>query len=293
MRPRLGRGPDIHPKDLPFWGVLPLWGVGVWVWVHTLLYPYWQTIGADSVAYYVTRHHESNLYWLPPLVDGAYLYSPAFAQVIWPFTWLPWSLFVTAWAVGEAALLAWLLAPLGWKWGLPLFTLACGFEIPLGNIYPLLALSVVVGMRRPAAWAFPLLTKVLTGVGLLWFAARREWRALVIASLTTAAIVAVSFLIAPHQWSEWITFLRHNDKGGKYFAHARYVLAALITIWAGLRSKAWLVPVAMTLATPVWSLASLVILAAIPRLSSMSFLRAADMGRVGAVESAQPGYRGQ
>ena len=293
MRPRLGRGPDIHPKDMPYWGLLPLWGVGVWAWVHAFLYPYWHVIGADSIAYYVTRHHESNLYWLPPLTDGAYLYSPAFAQAIWPFTWLPWSMFAALWAVMEAAVLAWLLAPLGWRWGPPLLLLACGIEIPLGNIFPLLALSVAVGMRRPAAWAFPLLTKVTPGVGLLWFAVRREWRAMVVAFLTTSAIVMISWLIAPHQWDEWISFLRHDDQAGKTFAYGRYALAALITIRAAWRGKAWMLPVAMALATPVSTPAALVLLTAIPRLTSMRFERKGGLGAMTAVEGAQPGYRRQ
>lgn len=288
----MGRGPDIHPRDIPIWGLLPLWGVGIWAWVHAFLYPYWHTIGADSIAYYVTRHHESNLYWLPPLADGAYLYSPAFAQAIWPFTWLPWSLFAALWALMEAAVLAWLLAPTGWRWGLPLFVLASAIEIPLGNVFPLLALAVVLGMRWPAAWAFPLLTKITPGVGLLWFAVRREWRALVVAVLTTSAIVAISLLIAPHQWADWISFLRH-DKNGKAFAYARYLLATLITIWAAWRGKAWALPVAMAVATPVWTPAALILLTAIPRLTSLSVHDASDAGRVAAVEGAQSGNRGQ
>ena len=44
-------------------------------------------------------------------------------------------------------------------------------------------------MRHPAAWAFPLLTKVTTGVGVLWFAFRRDWRSLGIAIGATAVIV--------------------------------------------------------------------------------------------------------
>ena len=41
--------------------------------------------------------------------------------------------------------------------------------------------AIVLGFRWPFTWAFVLLTKVTPGVGLLWFAVRREWRSLAIA----------------------------------------------------------------------------------------------------------------
>ena len=65
-------------------------------------------------------------------------------------------------------------------------------EILIGNIHLLLAAAIVLGFRWPGTWAFVLLTKVTPGVGLLWFAVRREWRSLGIALGATAAIVAVS-----------------------------------------------------------------------------------------------------
>lgn len=266
-RLRLGGGPDIQLRDLPGWGLLPLWAAGIWTWVHAIVFPYWMTIGADSVAYYVTRHHEQNLYWLPPMADGAYLYSPAFAQVIWPFTWLPWGVFAAAWALLEAAVLAWLLAPLGLRWGAPLFLLATALEIPLGNVYPLLALVAVVGLRRPAAWSFAVLTKVTPGVGALWFAGRREWRSLAVAGISTVVIAACSWLIAPQQWADWIHFLGRNNTGvASVVALVRYLGAAALTLWAATRNKVWAVPVAMALATPLPVPATLVVLAAIPRL---------------------------
>lgn len=53
------------------------------------------------------------MYGLPPNTADAYLYSPAFAQLIWPLAQLPWPLFVAAGAVAGFALYAWLLRPLG------------------------------------------------------------------------------------------------------------------------------------------------------------------------------------
>ena len=59
----------------------------------------------------------------------------------------------------------------------------------------------------PALWAFPLLTKVTPGVGLVWFAVRREWRTLAAVLAITAVAVGASVAIAPVAWSEWLSFL--------------------------------------------------------------------------------------
>ena len=76
-----------------------------------------------------------------------------------------------------------------------------------GNVTILLAAAVVVGFRFAGAWAFPLLTKVTPGVGVLWFAARREWRAMWLALACTAVVIAATALAAPHLWGEWTTLL--------------------------------------------------------------------------------------
>ena len=250
---------------MPFWGLLPLWVVGAWVWFHAIAYPYWYRFGADSIAYYVTRHHWENLYWLPPLVDGAYLYSPAFAQAIWPLTWLQWDLFRIVWGAAEVAALIWLLRPLGRRWGVPLLIVATGLELPLENVYPFLAVAAVIGMRRPAAWAFPILTKLTPGVGVLWFAARHEWRRFAGAVAATAAAASISVLISPRQWIEWAGFLGRGGALG-YFVAARYLVAVALITWGARTERRWVIPVAMLVATPVWSAASPVILAGIPRL---------------------------
>ena len=115
------------------------------------------------------------MYGLPPNTADAYLYSPAFAQVLWPLAQLPWPLFLAAWTVAGFALYAWLLRPLGRALAAPLL-LFCLPQAMVGNIWPLLAVVLVFGFRRPGLWAFPLLTKVTAGVGVVWFAARGEWR---------------------------------------------------------------------------------------------------------------------
>ena len=72
------------------------------------------------------------------------------------------------------------------------------FEFYLGNVHLLLALAIVLGFRWPAAWAFVLLTKITPGIGLLWFAVRREWRSLAIALGATAGRSSLAgLLVAP------------------------------------------------------------------------------------------------
>jgi hypothetical protein len=44
-------------------------------------------------------------------------------------------------------------------------------ELQVGNIHFLLGLAVALGIRYPATSAFPLLTKVTPGIGVLMFAA--------------------------------------------------------------------------------------------------------------------------
>ena len=114
---------------------------------------------------------------------GAYPYSPAFAQLVYPLNLLPWTWFVAAWT----ALLigaVWLLT------GPQLFLfgkVVGAMEIAGGNISLLLAAAIVPGFRYPWTWAFVLLTKITPGIGLLWFVLRREWRQLVIALGATVA----------------------------------------------------------------------------------------------------------
>ena len=90
---------------------------------------------------------------------------------------------------------------------MPLLVLAfppVAIELYYGNVNLLIALALVVGMTRPWAWTFVLLTKPTCGVGLLWFAARREWRQLGIALGVTLVIVATSLLVLPGAWRDWI-----------------------------------------------------------------------------------------
>ena len=143
--------------------------------------------------------------------------------------------------------------------------------------------AIVVAFRWPATWAFVLLTKVTPGVGVLWFAVRREWRNLAIVLGATAAIVAVSFAIKPSLWAEWIDVLVNRSTGpntagiwGAIPLLARLPVAAILVVWAARTNRRWLVPVAAVLAMPVmWPNSYSVAVAVIPLLALDRALAAA------------------
>lgn len=201
----------------------------------------------------------------------AYLYSPAFAQLFFPFGALPWEVFRGLWSALNIGVLAWLAGP---RWA-ALLLLVPGSpvsdEVSTGNLHLLMAAAAVIGFRQPSAWAFNLLTKVTPGVGVLWFAGRREWRALAIALGVTAAVSLASFAIGPHLWFEWFESLRDNSAVAipadvvAFTAPLwlRLGAAAVIALGGGIRGWRWTVPLAMTLALPVPWLSGLSILVSI------------------------------
>ena len=104
--------------------------------------------------------------WTSPV---AYVYSPAFLEVIAPLRALSWTAFVAVWTAMLLGAVLYLTGPrLLW-----LGVLVASAELYGGNISLFLALAIVLGFRWPATWAFVILTKVTPGIGLLWFALRR------------------------------------------------------------------------------------------------------------------------
>lgn len=128
----------------------------------------------DAYIYWWAAHLPAGLYdsaWNSGNLQ-TYVYSPAFAQSLVPLGLLPWAAFYAVIVAGGTAALVWLAGPILAFFGV-LFVLPIQDEVMTGNIHLLLAAAVVLGFRYPAAWAFVLLTKVVPGVGLLWFAVRR------------------------------------------------------------------------------------------------------------------------
>ena len=205
---------------------------------------------------------DAHAYWravrVPPYGSnagdfGAYLYSPAFLQALNPILSLPWDQFLAVWAALMMLTLLVLTGPVLFLFALPV----AFFEIWGGNIHLLLALAIVLGFRWPGTWSFALLTKVTPGVGLLWFAARREWRKLAIALATTALVVAISLFFAPNLWQAWIELLFREASGTASQGHIpiplwfRLPIAAVLTIYAARTDRKWLLPVVALIAMPV------------------------------------------
>jgi Glycosyltransferase family 87 len=201
-----------------------------------------------------------------PAAFDAYRYAPAFTQALWPFHALPWEWFAAFWTLVLTATLVWQAG----LWTAPALLLVPVFaDLTVGNIHLLLGLAVLVGFRWPWAWSFVLLTKITPGVGLLWFAVRREWRSLGIALGATAAIAAVSFVIAPALWWQWTDVVRATSEGAQpgwtipVPLPVRLVIAVAVVTWGARTNRRWTVPLASTIALPLIYINGLAMLVAI------------------------------
>lgn len=224
----------------------------LWVWLFLIGKP----IGVDTRSYWLIDQH--NLYGRA--MNGEeyrYLYSPVFAQLVGPLTALPWPVFNALWLTASMGALIYMLGPIGAGLILLVPTSPVWWELSAGNIHLLLAAAIVAGFRHPSAWGFVLLTKVTPGVGLLWFALRREWQALRVAALATLVLVVVSILLGGFTpWRDWLTMLASvSDGPGPYNVAVplavRLSIAVAIVAIGAWRGWAWTVPVAAMLALPL------------------------------------------
>jgi hypothetical protein len=226
----------------------------VWVWATYTFGPLSQPV---DVRYYWAAD-PAHLYPHPELAEkNGYNYSPVFEYLVAWGRLLPFDVFAAIWRAILLVAVVYLAGPLT---VFVLFTVPVASEINAGNIQILLAFAVVIGFRYPSAWAFVLLTKVSPGVGLLWFVIRREWRALGIVAATTAGLITVSLLTHGSQWPSYLELIT----SGQAPAVAPYyvslwirlpVAIALVTVGA-LRGWRWTVPVAATMALPVFYIIS-------------------------------------
>jgi hypothetical protein len=262
-------------------GVVAL--VAAWVGIVYFAEPWGATLAPSGM--------DARCYWAPDLSNPylhsnwtdqiAYPYSPAFLQLLAPIRWLPWVAFMGVWT-------AMLMAALVYMTGSRLILLGLAFfglmEIWGGNIEMLVALAIVLGFRWPATWSFVLLTKITPGIGLLWFAVRREWRALAIALAATAAVVAVSFALMPDAWRTWPSVLANNaGKSGTWAAVpipllVRLPFAIALVVWGARTNHRWTVPVAAMLALPaLWYGGLSIMIATLPLIGARSW---SDLRRV-------------
>ena len=216
--------------------------------------------GFDTWAYWVVDPGDP--YTLPPTWQrGTFLYSPAIAQAMAPLGLLPWDVVRDGWAAAQVGLLALLTGPLAGPLAL---SQPVRVELVFGNVNLLIAAVALIGLRWPAMWSIPIMLKVTPGIGLLWFVARREWRALVVASVTTGLIVLVSVALTPTLWVDWARALVASSEIHPELPlvppwPVRIALASAM-IWIGARRDwAWVVPVAVLLSLGHLWLSSLTI----------------------------------
>jgi hypothetical protein len=257
---------QLRLRDLDARILWPLWiALGYALFVESQAsFAVLHTLGGDAHAYWLTGHRD-HLYVGGPMTQDAYLYSPAFAQLIWPLTQLPWPMFCTVWLTGLTIAYAWLLRPLPGPWAFTAL-LACGVAVVQGNITAFLAVALVFAASRPGSWMLAALTKITICLGPFWFAARREWNKLAVALGATAVVAAVSLALNPSAWSDWFTLVIHAR--GDPSLPFRLATGIGLTIVAARRGSLWLLAPAMIITTPVvlGVVPYLSLLAAIPRL---------------------------
>jgi hypothetical protein len=193
----------------------------------------------------------------PGPADDAYLYAPSFEFVAGWWRGIPFEAYAAIWRAVLLVILVYLAGPFTL---FAMLTVPVASEINAANIQIPLALAVVVGFRWPAAWAFILLTKISPGVGLLWFVIRREWRALAIAIGVTVAIAAVSFVLMPRAWIEYLTLLTSHPAPAvaPYYLPlwTRLPFAIAFVVFGALTDRRWAVVVGATIALPVYWITS-------------------------------------
>jgi hypothetical protein len=229
--------------------------------VFTIFRP---TTAGDAHAYWSVDL--ANPYTRPVATTDAFTYPPPAALFFAVLGQLPFEVFQAGWTLLIGAALLWLTGP----WALAFLVLpVVASDLYLGNIHILLAAAVVGSLRRPGLWAIPLLTKPTVGVGLLWFAARGEWRRLATAIVVTAVLAAVAFVIAPDLWRLWIDYVLATgvspNVGSAYWVPlpllVRLPAAAILVIWGARTNRPWTLPTAAMLGLPVLWLVGLAMLA--------------------------------
>ena len=216
---------------------------------------YWQNTNLDAL--------------YPVLVTDSptpFLYPPVLAQILLPLHVLPFEIvevawttlcFVSLWYCVRIWTIPVVILGLISIWLPPDNILGAGLEfVLLGNVQIPMAAAIVAGMRHPAWFAIPILTKITTGVGLLWYAFRAEWRPFAIGIAATALVVAVSFLLSPGAWADWIQFAIRNygvpsvpPVVGPPLP-VRLGAAVLLVAWGARTNRPWVVAIAGAMANP-------------------------------------------
>jgi Glycosyltransferase family 87 len=224
------------------------------------------TVGADAYAYWIVNLDHP--YSMPIGAIGAFPYSPVVARLFAPASLLSWPVFWWLWMAVLVATVIWLGgSKVLWLLAFP----PVAVELYYGNINLLIAAAIALGFRYPVTWAFVLLAKVTPGVGLIWFAVRREWRSFGIALGVAGVIAVVSLIVDGRLWVEWASILTNTHPPAGQSIEiplaVRVPVAAVIVAWGARTDRRWTVPVAACMSLPVLWIATFgSVLAALPAI---------------------------
>jgi hypothetical protein len=213
---------------------------------HVVAFGLWAP-GRDAHIYFAANLDD--LYKGNVFTD-TYNYSPAFAWWIQPLQALPFDAFRTMIAAINMAGLVFLIGPVFTAVVLLAQVQPVWTEFQQGNLNFLVAALLLLGFQQSAWYAFPLLTKATPGIGLVWFAVRREWRALALALGATFAIALPSLVLVPEAWVQFVGSLSRNTQVDAQVGAPlllRALLATAVIAWGAHTDRPWSVLVGVAL----------------------------------------------
>jgi hypothetical protein len=179
---------------------------------------FWQNPG-DNYAYWLAA--QRLVAGEPVYVTGeaafapyAYHYTPPLAQVLAPLTlFLPSVAYIIGYRVLEV-LTVWYLAG---RAMLPMLALIAflpvAIELRFENVHLFMAVAIVLALWRwPLLFAVAAIVKVSPGLGIVYLVLRRRFRDAAIAVVVGAAICAVSYVLSPNLWQEFLAAI--GDRAG-------------------------------------------------------------------------------
>jgi hypothetical protein len=198
---------------------------------------------------------------------GAFHYAPPLVWLAGPLKLLPWPTAYWLWLGFLALVLLWLARDWALAWlAFPPVVL----ELYHGNIHILIAAALVLMLRRPPAFMFLALSKVSPGITALWWLVRREWRPLAIAVGASAAVIAISFVLTPALWVDYVTHVSSEANHAPNLIAipllVRLPFAAALAIIAAWLDRPWILAPAVVLALPLLWIHGLAVLVAIQPL---------------------------
>jgi hypothetical protein len=221
-------------------------------------------------------------HWLFP--GSAYVYAPIFRQVLGPLVvHVRWNLAFELWTAAQLCFLVWMVGPaltvaaLYFPWPAdPAVGSAVYASINNGNPQILTAAVIVVALTRfPIAWVLVLLSKTTAGVGILYYAFKRQWRTLAIVIAATLAVSAISFVLRPAWTFDWIHLLvdaAQRTGSAEALGREEYLpiplpiralLGVGVVYLAARTDRRWLVPLGCFLALPDIHLGGFAVLTAV------------------------------